>query len=103
MVLTIITTNQTAIIRPIKTRLPGNFFYRQGNSRPVPPCFPATWNRWREALIAFEYQTPFSKQSGISENCQKVPLGLCIHLLLWMMFHPPNGGQVAVFGGFAVY
>jgi hypothetical protein len=62
---------------------------------------PATWKRWKEVLLAFELKTPFSQQPGISENCSKDPLGLCANLLLWVMFHPPNGGREAATGGHA--
>jgi hypothetical protein len=69
----------------LRIQVPGNFFYRQIHGRPVPPCFPATWRSWMEALVAFEHQQP-----GISENCSKDPLGLCAYLLFWVMFCPPN-------------
>jgi hypothetical protein len=79
----------------LKSKLLGAHLNRQVHGRPVPPCFPATWKCWKEL------KTPFSQQPGISENCSKYPLGLCANLLLWMMFHPPNGGREAATEGHA--
>ncbi len=61
----------------LRTQLSRDFFSRQIHGRPVPLCFPTTWKRLKEAMVAFEHQTLFPQQPGISENCSKDPLGLC--------------------------